>query len=470
MSRGKKAIVAGLCLALAAGSAVVVPSGAFATPQDDLDAAIENRDAIAEQLEASQASLEEAEARLNQIGQDLATSKASLASATDQLEQAEYLVDEKQIEIDETTQELGYQRELLSAAMRSGYKVGAVQFIEFLLGSTSIDDFINRVYYMDKVNKSEAETIAEVEELEAQLETEKTDLEVRQAEKQQQVVYYEAQVDSYNSSLTEAQEYYNSLDADVQAALSAKAAADDAVEEASYMLEVYEALQREEEMRRAAEEAQRLAAEAAAAAQAQAEAEAQAQAEAEAAAQAQAQAEAAAQAQAQAEAAARAQAEAEAAARARAEAEAAAEAQRQQQQQQQQQQTQDSGSSSSSSGSGSSSGVSASVYAAVQTAYAQVGKPYVYGASGPNSFDCSGLVIYCYGNKYGHGTGYMISGIKAAGNWKTSQSQLEYGDLVFPSSGHVGIYIGNNQMIHAANASTGVVISTVYAFYGGGPY
>ena len=110
------------------------------------------------------------------------------------------------------------------------------------------------------------------------------------------------------------------------------------------------------------------------------------------------------------------------------------------------------------------------MYAAVQTAYAQVGKPYVYGASGPNSFDCSGLVIYCYGNKYGHGTGYMISGIKRAGNWKTSLSELKYGDLVFPSSGHVGIYIGNNQMIHAANPSQGVVITSVYAFYGGGSY
>ena len=457
MSRGQKAIAAGLCLALAAGSATLVPLGAIASPQDDLDAALENRDAINEQLEASQANLDEAAERLSQIGQQLSASEAELAEATERLEQTAYEVQMKEIEVANTQEDLSYQRELLSNSMRSGYKSGPVQFIEFLLGSTSIEDFINRVYYMDKVSESEARTIEEVEELQAQLEDEQAELEARQGEEQRLVNNLNEKVTSYNSSLAEAQEYYDSLDEEVQAALAEQAAAEEAVEKASYMLEVYEALKRAEEQRRAAEEARRQAEEEE---RARAEAEAQARAEAEAEAQRQAEAEAEAQRQAEAEAEARRQAE--------------------QEQQQQQQQSQgesgnggsgngnNSGSGNSSSSSG--SGVSASVQQAVNTAYAQVGKPYVYGAAGPDSFDCSGLVLYCYGNKYGHGTGYMISGIQAAGNWKTSMSELEYGDLVFPSSGHVGIYIGDGMMIHAANPSTGVVISQVYAFYGGGPY
>ena len=449
MSRGQKAVAAGLCLALATGSAFMLPAGAFATPQDDLDAALENRDAINEQLEETQANLNEAEQRLNEIGEQLSVSESELEEATDKLEQTAYEVQMKEIEVANTSDELSYQRDLLSSSMRSGYKSGPVQFIEFLLGSTSIDDFINRVYYMDKVNEQEAETIAEVEELQGQLEVEQAELEARQAEEEKLVANLNEKVASYNSALEEAQSYYDSLDAEVQEALAEQAAAEEAVEEATYMVEVYEALKRAEEQRRAAEEARRRAEEEE---RARAEAEAQAQAEAEAEAQRQAEAEAQRQ------------------------AEAEAEAQRQAEQQQQQQQQQNQSNNSNNSGNqnsnsnSNSSTVSASVYQAVQTAYAQVGKPYVYGAAGPDSFDCSGLVLYCFGNKYGHGTGYMISGIQAAGNWKTSMSQLEYGDLVFPSSGHVGIYIGDGKMIHAANPSTGVVISDVYAFYGGGPY
>ena len=427
----QKAIAFGLCFALATGVVLYAPHRAFADPQDDLDAANERLEEVTAELEASQASLSEAAERLSTLGQELEISEANLESATEKLEQTAYEVQVKELEVTETTENLAHEREVLSATMRSGYKVGSAQFIEFLLGSTSIDDFINRVYYMDKVNQQEAQTISEVETLEAQLEAEQAELEAQQAEEAKMVEELQAQVTSYNEAVAEAQAYYEALDEDVQKALAEQAEAQQAAEEASYMVEVYEAMKRQEEQRRAQEAAE---------AQARAEAEAEAQRQAEQ--QAQRQAEQQAQQQ----------------------------QQQQQSQQQSQQQTDVVIETETQTQESSSSEISASVYAAVQTAYAQVGKPYVYGASGPNSFDCSGLVIYCYGNKYGHGTGYMISGIKAAGNWKTSLSELKYGDLVFPSSGHVGIYIGNNQMIHAANPSQGVVITSVYSFYGGGSY
>lgn len=64
----------------------------------------------------------------------------------------------------------------------------------------------------------------------------------------------------------------------------------------------------------------------------------------------------------------------------------------------------------------------------------------------------------------------MISSLQATGDWKTSLDQLNYGDLVFPHSGHVGIYLGNGQMVHASRPGVGVVVGPVYSFYGGGSY
>lgn len=107
----------------------------------------------------------------------------------------------------------------------------------------------------------------------------------------------------------------------------------------------------------------------------------------------------------------------------------------------------------------------------VSAALALVGHPYVYGASGPNAFDCSGLVCYVYGYARGRTTYAMINSIKASGGWKTSTDQLSYGDLVFEYGGsHVGIYLGNGQIVHAANPSSGVIVGPIYGFYGGGSY
>lgn len=101
---------------------------------------------------------------------------------------------------------------------------------------------------------------------------------------------------------------------------------------------------------------------------------------------------------------------------------------------------------------------STTAQAIVDTAYAQLGKPYVYGATGPDSFDCSGLVQYCY----------QAAGISIP---RTAEEQAAQGTTVYTpepgdiccTSGHVGIYIGNNQMIEAQQDGVPVCISTVRA-------
>lgn len=107
---------------------------------------------------------------------------------------------------------------------------------------------------------------------------------------------------------------------------------------------------------------------------------------------------------------------------------------------------------------------------ALDTAYSVIGCPYVYGATGPNSFDCSGLVCYCFGYDRGRTTYDMIDSLVRDGRWKTSMDELEVGDLVFPSTGHVGIYTGNGMMIHAPAPGRCVYEAPVYAFIGGGTF
>ncbi|MFL4906503.1 NlpC/P60 family protein [Streptomyces sp. MMS24-I2-30] len=99
--------------------------------------------------------------------------------------------------------------------------------------------------------------------------------------------------------------------------------------------------------------------------------------------------------------------------------------------------------------------------AAVAYAYQKIGSPYVWGATGPNAFDCSGLVQAAYrsaGVALPRTTYAQISTGR-----RVSRSELLPGDLVFFYSGisHVGIYVGNGQMIHAPNPSAPVRLAPV---------
>ena len=97
-------------------------------------------------------------------------------------------------------------------------------------------------------------------------------------------------------------------------------------------------------------------------------------------------------------------------------------------------------------------------------AYKHLGKPYRWGASGPNAFDCSGLTSYVYKQALGITIGGSTYSQIAYGN-EVSFEELQPGDLIFPDSGHVGIYIGNGQMIHAPRTGDVVKIAPVYKFW-----
>ena len=100
---------------------------------------------------------------------------------------------------------------------------------------------------------------------------------------------------------------------------------------------------------------------------------------------------------------------------------------------------------------------------AVEIAKAQVGKNYVWGSAGPDSFDCSGLVYYAYTSQ-----GYDIprTAYEIGSSAKQiSRSELQPGDILYTST-HIGIYMGDGKVVHAATESRGVVIDSMDYFSG----
>ncbi|MCW2937165.1 MAG: NlpC/P60 family protein [Actinomycetia bacterium] len=96
---------------------------------------------------------------------------------------------------------------------------------------------------------------------------------------------------------------------------------------------------------------------------------------------------------------------------------------------------------------------------AVNWALKQLGKPYVWGAAGPETFDCSGLTMWAYG-KVGVSLAHYTGSQWNAGT-HVRLNQLQPGDLIFFYSDlhHMGMYVGNGQMVHAPHTGDVVRIS-----------
>lgn len=101
---------------------------------------------------------------------------------------------------------------------------------------------------------------------------------------------------------------------------------------------------------------------------------------------------------------------------------------------------------------------------ALQYAYAQIGKPYGYGDTGPNSFDCSGLTMRAWERAGVNIT--RTTNTQYAATKRVSKGSLQPGDLVFfRSLGHVGLYIGGGRMVHAPRTGKNVEIVSITSGY-----
>lgn len=104
--------------------------------------------------------------------------------------------------------------------------------------------------------------------------------------------------------------------------------------------------------------------------------------------------------------------------------------------------------------------------AVVKLVKKQIGKPYIWGATGPSGFDCSGLTSYVYKNAINKTlprTTY--SQITFGKSVSVSTKKLKKGDLLFWGNYHVGIYVGNGKFVHAPAPGQNVKQQTLASFY-----
>ncbi|CEN84829.1 cell wall hydrolase; phosphatase-associated protein [[Clostridium] sordellii] len=116
------------------------------------------------------------------------------------------------------------------------------------------------------------------------------------------------------------------------------------------------------------------------------------------------------------------------------------------------------------------SGTSQGADAVISLAKQQLGKPYVWGAEGPSSFDCSGFTQYVFKNAAGKNLP-RVSKEQSKFGQSVNKSNLQKGDLIFFDTdkdgvvNHVGIYMGNNEFIHASSGGKKVMISQLNSYY-----
>jgi cell wall-associated NlpC family hydrolase len=107
---------------------------------------------------------------------------------------------------------------------------------------------------------------------------------------------------------------------------------------------------------------------------------------------------------------------------------------------------------------------SSTAAAAANAAMSKIGSPYVWAASGPNSFDCSGLVVWAFAQAGRSGMPHSTYSLVGMGV-NVPLDQLQVGDLVFPSGdGHVGIYVGGGSFVHAPHTGDVVKVTSMSSY------
>lgn len=106
-------------------------------------------------------------------------------------------------------------------------------------------------------------------------------------------------------------------------------------------------------------------------------------------------------------------------------------------------------------------------------ALSHLGEPYVFGKSGPDRFDCSGLLVHCF-RKHGFHLDHSAEIIGTEGSYRTLNDPRQFlvGDIVCfdtvddrDPSDHVGIWLGGNRFVHASSEQGKVVVNELEGFY-----
>ena len=384
-------------------------------------------------LSDAQAEYEAAMATLQSYGNQLEEAEYKLSECQANLDATNQQITELESSIAEKQQELSDAQDVLADRVNASYRAGNTSLLSVLLDATSFDDFVSRLYYAGKVSDADAQAIQDVKDLKAELESEEAALQEQRAQQEQLLADQQSYTADLQSTVESYQSYTASLSSEVTALMEQAQAELLAAQQAEY--EAYLAQQQQQQQDAASGETSTGSTGSGE------------------------------------------QSGSEGA----------------------------SGSDSTGTDTGESTGgVSDSttgttdqnsgetwepepvpeptpdpepswggnhVPSVADIAWNYIGVPYVWGGTDPSGFDCSGLAQYCYAQ-----AGYSISRttytqaaeISARGQMKYSLSELQPGDLLFPSADHVGIYMGGGMMIHAPYPGTTVKYVSVYGFSFGG--
>lgn len=363
---------------------------ALSSAQSEYEAAMAELQSITEQLETAQ--------------YNLSKCQADLQSTNDQIAELETSIAQKQAELLEA-------QEVLAERVGANYKAGNTSLMEVLLDSTDFEDFVSRLYYANKVTDSDAQAIENVKTLKSELETQESELQA-QRESQEQLL---AEQQEYTDQLASTESYYESYTASLSSevtALMAQAQQETAAEQAAAAAEA---------ARKAQEQSSNADSNTDGGNNGSTDNSSDGNSNSDG--------------------------------------------------------NSDNGSNGDSNNGGSSdnnnnnnnsdgndsgnnnsdnnngyNGGGNHVSSVASIAWNYCGVPYVWGGSDPSGFDCSGLTQYCYaqaGYSIGRDTYAQAANVSSCGQMVYSMSQLEAGDLIFPHSGHVGIYQGGGYLIDA---------------------
>lgn len=408
--------------------------------------------ALAEDSSELQAQLDAANSQLTEIGYQLAAAQEDLNTTVVQLNDTNSKIDQLNSDIAAKQEELAAEQETLGKRVSANYKAGGVDLLSLVLDSSSFEDLFERIYYADKVAESDAATIDTVKTLQAELEQQQSELTEQKEQQETLVAQQTEQTQSLQSQVQDQQAYVNSLSDEVKAAVEAEAEAQ-------------------------AQAAQEAAANAAATAGNNAAAAIEST-ESNAAADAGASDSSGASdnggnastdtgtgsnAGSNADTGANANAGSNTNAGSNASSNTGSGSKTNTSSNTNTASSSKNTTSSSTSSSTTGGGLTSAQRSAIlSAAYSAIGVPYVYGGSSFSGFDCSGLTMYCYaqaGISLPHSasaqTAYFTS---------ESLSQAQAGDLIW-YSGHVGIYVGNNTILHAPYPGTYVRTEKVWSGY-----
>ncbi len=415
--------------------------GAFAMAVAGRNLALATEDGVSAEtaaaLASAQASYQQAMSDLGTLNQQAEEAQYNLSQTQAQLDDTNAQIDTLEASIIQKQAELSDAQDVLAQRLDASYRAGKSNLLEVLLNAADFEDFVNRVAYSNSVSDSDAEAIQVVKDIKAELQSQEDELQTQKTQQEELVAQQQADADELSSRVSAMESYVGSLSSEVVALMNQAQQEQLAAREAAYNQWLAE----------------------------QAAAEAQ---------------------------------QASVTANAGAEATGATVVV-------QQTVTDDYGNEQVVevevpvvNEGDTDVWVEEPVYtepeyteptytepvytepvytggnhvgAVASIAWNYIGVPYVYGGTDPSGFDCSGLTQYCYaqaGYSIGRTTYDQIAQIQAAGQWVSSMDQLQPGDLVFPHTGHVGIYEGGGMMIHAPQPGESVSYISVYAFYGGG--